>query len=214
MKIKRITKRKEKQPTWDIEVPGSHEYVMANGCVSHNTSQILGNNECFEPYTSNIYTRRTLSGEHIVVNKHLLNDLIALGLWGDEMKEKLIAANGSVQNIPEIPQDIKDLYKTAYELSQKVILDMAADRGAFVCQSQSMNLFMENPTFAKLSSMHFYAWKKGLKTGMYYLRSKAAVDPIKFTLSQKHQNKFQQQEEEVEVKACRLDDPDCLMCGA
>jgi len=155
-----------------------------------STSQILGNNECIEPYTSNLYTRRTLSGEHIIVNKHLLKDLIGLGLWNDEMKEQLMASNGSVQNIEGIPQHIKDLYKTVYEMSQKVIIDMASDRGAFVCQSQSLNLFVENPTFAKLSSMHFYAWRKGLKTGMYYLRSKAAVDPIKFTLSDKYQRKY------------------------
>jgi ribonucleotide reductase alpha subunit len=120
----------------------------------------------------------------------LLKDLIGLGLWNDEMKEQLMASNGSVQNIEGIPQHIKDLYKTVYEMSQKVIIDMAADRGAFVCQSQSLNLFVESPTFAKLSSMHFYAWKKGLKTGMYYLRSKAAVDPIKFTLSEKYQRKY------------------------
>lgn len=155
-----------------------------------STSQILGNNECFEPYTSNIYTRRTLSGEYIVVNKHLLKDLIGLGLWCEELREILIAANGSVQNIEGIPQHIKDLYKTAYEIKQKVIIDQSADRGAFVCQSQSLNLFMENPNFGKLSSMHFYGWKQGLKTGMYYLRSKSATDPIKFTLSAKHQQKF------------------------
>jgi len=155
-----------------------------------STSQILGNNECFEPYSSNFYTRRTLSGQYIVVNKHLLNDLIGLGLWNHEMKEQLMAHNGSIQHINTIPQHIKDLYKTAYELSQKVIIDQSADRGAFICQSQSLNLFVESPTFSKLSSMHFYAWSKGLKTGMYYLRSKAAVDPIKFTLSEQHQQKF------------------------
>lgn len=155
-----------------------------------STSQILGNNECFEPYSSNFYTRRTLSGQYIVVNKHLLNDLIGLGLWNNEMKEQLMAHNGSIQHINTIPQHIKDLYKTAYELSQKVIIDQSADRGAFICQSQSLNLFVESPTFSKLSSMHFYAWNKGLKTGMYYLRSKAAVDPIKFTLSEQHQQKF------------------------
>ena len=190
-----------------------------------STSQILGNNECFEPYTSNMYTRRTLSGEHIIVNKHLLKDLIGLGLWSDEMKQRLMAANGSVQDIPEIPQDLKDLYKTTYEISQKVIIDMAADRGAFICQSQSMNLFVENPNFGKLSSMHFYAWQKGLKTGMYYLRSKAAVDPIKFTLDQKHQRVnakatanvgaiAENMENMADGQACSLDDPDCLMCGA
>ncbi|MCC7506546.1 MAG: ribonucleoside-diphosphate reductase subunit alpha, partial [Saprospiraceae bacterium] len=155
-----------------------------------STSQILGNNECFEPYTSNLYTRRTLAGEHIVVNKHLMRDLVRLGLWDEEMREAIMAANGSVQGIEEIPAEIRAIYKTAYEISQKVILDMAADRGAYICQSQSLNVFMEAPTFAKLSSMHFYAWQKGLKTGMYYLRSKAATDPIKFTLGQKHQQKF------------------------
>src|SRR5690606_27766802 len=127
-----------------------------------STSQILGNNECFEPYTSNLYTRRTLSGEFIVVNKHLLNDLIQRGLWNEDMKQYLMASNGSVQNIQDIPQDIKDLYKTSYELSQKVIIDMSADRGAFICQSQSLNLFVENANYSKLSSMHFYAWQKGL----------------------------------------------------
>lgn len=151
-----------------------------------STSQILGNNECFEPYTSNIYTRRTLSGEFIIVNKHLLKDLIRLGLWNDSMRQRLMGANGSVQGIEEIPDDLKELYKTVWELSQKNIIDMSADRGAFICQSQSMNLFMENPNYGKLSSMHFYAWSKGLKTGMYYLRSKAATDPIKFTVSQEH----------------------------
>jgi ribonucleoside-diphosphate reductase alpha chain len=150
----------------------------------------MGNNECIEPYTSNIYTRRTLSGEYIIVNKHLLRDLIALGKWNDEMKEALMASNGSIQHIEGLPQELKDLYKTVWEISQKTIIDMAADRGAFICQSQSLNLFMENPNFAKLSSMHFYAWQKGLKTGMYYLRSKAASEPIKFTLSEKHQRKY------------------------
>ncbi len=155
-----------------------------------STSQILGNNECFEPYTSNLYTRRTLAGEHIVVNKHLMRDLVRLGMWNEEMREAIMAANGSVQGIEDIPAEVRAVYKTAYEISQKVIIDMSADRGAFICQSQSLNVFMESPTFAKLSSMHFYAWQKGLKTGMYYLRSKAATDPIKFTLSQKHQQKF------------------------
>lgn len=150
-----------------------------------STSQILGNNECFEPYTSNIYTRRVLSGEFIVVNKHLLKDLIRIGLWNEELKNKIIAANGSVQDIEEIPDDIKALYKTAWEIRQKTLIDMAADRGAFICQSHSLNLFLQNPTSAKLTSMHFYGWKLGLKTGMYYLRTKAAVDAIKFTLEAK-----------------------------
>lgn len=197
-----------------------------------STSQILGNNECFEPYTSNIYSRRTLSGEYIVVNKHLLDDLIGMGLWDESMKQMLMASNGSVQDIPGIADDLKSLYKTVWEISQKAIIDMAADRGAFICQSQSMNLFVENPNFGKLSSMHFYAWQKGLKTGMYYLRSKAATDPIKFTVEQSlQQNRVskkatsastvsatvpvqQPQEEQSEGKACSLDDPNCLMCGS
>jgi ribonucleoside-diphosphate reductase alpha subunit len=147
-----------------------------------STSQILGNNECFEPYTTNIYLRRTLAGEFVVVNKHLVKDLQSLGLWSKEMKDLMIKAGGSIQNITDIPQDIKDLYKTVWEISQKVIIDMAADRGVFVDQSQSMNLFVENPTLSKLSSMHMYAWKSGLKTGMYYLRSKAKARPIQFSL--------------------------------
>ncbi|WP_242083012.1 ribonucleoside-diphosphate reductase subunit alpha [Aestuariivivens sediminis] len=147
-----------------------------------STSQILGNNECFEPYTSNIYTRRVLSGEFIVVNKHLLEDLVALGLWDENLKQDIMRANGSVQNIDTIPQDIKELYKTVWELSMKDIIDMSRQRGYFIDQSQSLNLFMEGATMAKLTSMHFYAWKSGLKTGMYYLRTKSAVDAIKFTL--------------------------------
>jgi ribonucleoside-diphosphate reductase alpha chain len=174
----------------DIAKHGLRNSLLVAPMPTASTSQILGNNECIEPYTSNIYTRRTLSGEYIVVNKHLLKDLVALGLWNDEMKEALMASNGSIQHIDGLPQDLKDLYKTVWEISQKTIIDMAADRGAYICQSQSLNLFMENPNFGKLSSMHFYAWQKGLKTGMYYLRSKAAVDPIKFTLSEKHQRKF------------------------
>ena len=147
-----------------------------------STSQILGNNECFEPYTSNIYARRVLSGEFAVVNKHLLKDLIKLNLWNESMKNKLISANGSVQNIPEIPQNVKDLYKTVWEIKQKTILEMAADRGAYICQSQSLNIHIQDVNFGKLTSMHFHAWKLGLKTGMYYLRTKAAADAIKFTI--------------------------------
>ncbi|WP_339653009.1 ribonucleoside-diphosphate reductase subunit alpha [uncultured Maribacter sp.] len=147
-----------------------------------STSQILGNNECFEPYTSNIYTRRVLSGEFIVVNKHLLEDLVGLGMWNENMKQDLMRANGSIQHIETIPKDIRDLYKTVWELSMKDIIDMSRHRGYFIDQSQSLNLFMENANYSKLTSMHFYAWKSGLKTGMYYLRTKAAVDAIKFTL--------------------------------
>jgi ribonucleoside-diphosphate reductase alpha chain len=147
-----------------------------------STSQILGNNEAFEPYTSNIYTRRVLSGEFIIVNKHLLRDLVELGLWNETMKQELMRNNGSVQDL-DIPQDLKDLYKTVWEMSMKDIIDMSRHRGYFVDQSQSLNLFMQNANFAKLTSMHFYAWQSGLKTGMYYLRTKAAVDAIKFTLN-------------------------------
>lgn len=228
-----------KQLKSDIQKYGIRNSLLLAPMPTASTSQILGNNECFEPYTSNIYTRRTLSGEYIVVNRHLFKDLIHLGLWNEDMKERIIAANGSIKDIPEIPQDLKELYKTVWEISQKVVINMAADRGAYICQSQSMNLFVENPNFKKLSSMHFYAWQKGLKTGMYYLRSKAAAAPIKFTLSSKHQRKFVgakkeavtanananypntssftnnfEQTSQEEAKACRLDDPDCLMCGS
>ncbi len=166
----------------DIKKNGVRNSLLVAPMPTASTSQILGNNECFEPYTSNIYTRRVLSGEFIVVNKHLLEDLVALGLWNENMKQELMRANGSIQHIETIPQDIRDLYKTVWELSMKDIIDMSRQRGYFIDQSQSLNLFMENANYAKLTSMHFYAWKSGLKTGMYYLRTKAAVDAIKFTL--------------------------------
>jgi len=156
-----------------------------------STAQILGNNECFEPYTTNIYLRRTLAGEFVVVNKHLVEDLKKAGLWSKEMKDLMVKAGGSIQNIVDIPDAIKKLYKTVWEISQKCIIDMAADRGRFIDQSQSMNLFIESPTMSKLSSMHMYAWKSGLKTGMYYLRSKAKSRPIQFSL-----------------------EPDCVACSA
>ena len=176
---------------WDVLKDEIKKHGMRNSLLlapmpTASTAQILGNNECFEPYTSNIYTRRVLSGEFIVVNKHLLRDLVKLDLWDDDMKNRLIAANGSIQNIDEVPDNIKLIYRTAWEISQRSILDMAADRGAFICQSQSLNIFMENVTNSKLTSMHFHAWKKGLKTGMYYLRTKAAADAIKFTVDKKY----------------------------
>jgi ribonucleoside-diphosphate reductase alpha subunit len=178
-----------------------------------STSQILGNNECFEPYTSNIYNRRVLSGEFAVVNKHLLKDLGALNLWNDNMKQRIIAANGSVQNIDEIPADLKEIYKTVWEIKQKTVIDMSADRGAYICQSQSLNLFVEQPNFGKLSSMHFYTWKKGLKTGMYYLRTKAAADAIKFTVDADVLN--QTKDEQQAAISCSLDNPDaCEACGS
>ncbi|MEP2670591.1 MAG: ribonucleoside-diphosphate reductase subunit alpha [Cyclobacteriaceae bacterium] len=233
---------------WDWE--GLKKEVKKNGVRNSlllapmptaSTSQILGNNECFEPYTSNIYSRRTLSGDFIIANKHLMRDLIDLGLWDDTMRQKLIAANGSVQAIPEIPQHIKDIYKTVWEISQKAIIDMSADRGAYICQSQSLNIHITDPNFGKLTSMHFYAWKKGLKTGMYYLRSTAAADAIKFTIDRKT---TKDQPEEVAAKigataqvaakepvvayaskedldqkrsdmSCSLDNPDeCEACGS
>jgi ribonucleoside-diphosphate reductase alpha chain len=181
-----------------------------------STAQILGNNECFEPYTSNIYTRRVLSGEFIIVNKHLLKDLVKAGLWNKDMRQKIMTANGSVQNIKEVPQNLKALYKTAWEISQKAIIEQSADRGAYICQSQSLNIFMENANFGKLTSMHFYGWEKGLKTGMYYLRTKAATDAIKFTV----EKTIAAEPASVDVKtlqaaiACSLDDPEnCEMCS-
>ena len=172
---------------WDVLKEEVKEHGVRNSLLlapmpTASTAQILGNNECFEPYTSNVYTRRVLSGEFIIVNKHLLKDLVREGLWNQEMRQKIMAANGSIQNIQEVPQLLKDLYKTAWEISQKAIIDQAADRGAYICQSQSLNIFMENANFGKLTSMHFYGWEKGLKTGMYYLRTKAATDAIKFTI--------------------------------
>jgi len=172
---------------WDamrlkVKTHGLRNSLLLAPMPTASTAQILGNNECFEPYTTNIYLRRTLAGEFVVVNKHLVDDLKQLGLWSKAMKDLLIKADGSVQNITNIPDDIKERYKTVWEISQKCIIDMAADRGRFICQSQSMNLFMSSPTFSKLSSMHMYAWKKGLKTGMYYLRSKAKAKPIQFSL--------------------------------
>lgn len=166
----------------DVKKNGVRNSLLVAPMPTASTSQILGNNECFEPYTSNIYTRRTLSGEFIIANKHLMKDLIDLGLWNENMRQKLIATNGSVQAIPEVPQNIKDIYKTVWEISQKAIIDMSADRGAYICQSQSLNIHLKDPNFGKLTSMHFYAWKKGLKTGMYYLRTQAAADAIQFTL--------------------------------
>lgn len=192
-----------------------------------STSQILGNNECFEPYTSNIYSRRVLSGEFVVVNKHLLRDLIELGLWNSDIKDKIISANGSVQEIAEIPDELKEIYKTAWEIKQRNIIDMAADRGAFICQSQSMNVFMSDVNFAKLSSMHFHAWKSGLKTGMYYLRTRAAANAVKFTIQKQAEvalePKTAQEAQVAEISkedalaqmACSLDNPDaCEACGS
>jgi ribonucleoside-diphosphate reductase alpha chain len=215
---------------WDILREEIKKYGVRNSLLlapmpTASTSQILGNNECFEPYTSNIYTRRVLSGEFVVVNKHLLKDLVKLGLWNDNLKNKIINANGSVQEIAEIPQNVKDLYRTVWEIPQRALIDMAADRGAYICQSQSLNLFVPSPNFGKLTSMHFYAWEKGLKTGMYYLRTKAAADAIKFTVDQaaltEMPNDATATVEAVSVEAgmeqitCSLDDPEgCEACGS
>jgi len=190
-----------------------------------STSQILGNNEAFEPYTSNIYTRRVLSGEFIVVNKHLLEDLVKLGLWNETLKQEIMRHNGSVQNIDVIPQDLKDLYKTVWEMSMKDIIDMSRQRGYFIDQSQSLNLFMQDANYSKLTSMHFYAWQSGLKTGMYYLRTKSAVDAIKFTLNNDKKEEVPTlvaATEEINVedykamllKAQAADPEDCEMCGS
>jgi len=181
---------------WDamrerVKTKGLRNSLLMAPMPTASTAQILGNNECFEPYTTNIYLRRTLAGEFVVVNKHLVEDLKRVGLWSKEMKDLMVKAGGSIQNIVDIPEDIKKLYKTVWEISQKCIIDMAADRGRFIDQSQSMNLFVESPTMSKLSSMHMYAWKAGLKTGMYYLRSKAKSRPIQFSL-----------------------EPDCVACSA
>jgi ribonucleoside-diphosphate reductase alpha subunit len=181
---------------WDamrerVKTKGLRNSLLMAPMPTASTAQILGNNECFEPYTTNIYLRRTLAGEFVVVNKHLVDDLKKVGLWSKEMKDLMVKAGGSIQNIVDIPENIKNLYKTVWEISQKCIIDMAADRGRFIDQSQSMNLFIESPTMSKLSSMHMYAWKAGLKTGMYYLRSKAKARPIQFSL-----------------------EPDCVACSA
>jgi ribonucleoside-diphosphate reductase alpha chain len=222
----------------DIKKHGVRNSLLVAPMPTASTSQILGNNEAFEPYTSNIYTRRVLSGEFIVVNKHLLEDLVGLGLWNDELKEAIMRANGSIQDIDGIPQELKELYKTVWELSMKDIIDMSRHRGYFIDQSQSLNLFMENANMAKLTSMHFYAWKSGLKTGMYYLRTKSAVDAIKFTLKKETEKEpvaavmVEGKAEAVKVnpekpltaqelrdllaqsKNAADNDEDCLMCGS
>tara|TARA_R110002072_G_scaffold260722_13_gene419315 strand:- start:1405 stop:3828 length:2424 start_codon:yes stop_codon:yes gene_type:complete len=220
----------------DVKKHGVRNSLLVAPMPTASTSQILGNNEAFEPYTSNIYTRRVLSGEFIVVNKHLLEDLVELGLWNEDLKQEVMRANGSIQDIDEIPQDLKELYKTVWELSMKDIIDMSRHRGYFIDQSQSLNLFMENANMAKLTSMHFYAWKSGLKTGMYYLRTKSAVDAIKFTLNKEVKKEVPNPKEAILEDATSgvnnkplspqelremlaksknaEEDDDCLMCGS
>ncbi|MBA6156698.1 ribonucleoside-diphosphate reductase subunit alpha [Tenacibaculum sp. S7007] len=207
----------------EVKKHGVRNSLLVAPMPTASTSQILGNNEAFEPYTSNIYTRRVLSGEFIVVNKHLLEDLVELNLWDNNMKEDIMRANGSIQHIDTIPQELKDLYKTVWEMSMKDIIDMARHRGYFIDQSQSLNLFMKDPDFAKLTSMHFYAWKSGLKTGMYYLRTKSAVNAKQFTLNV--EKKADTIEEDKPMSAAEFKamvdaskngapDDDCLMCGS
>ena len=204
-----------------VKKHGVRNSLLVAPMPTASTSQILGNNECFEPFTSNMYVRRVLSGEFIVANKYLMHDLIGLGLWDEGMMNKIKAENGSIQNIAEIPANIKELYKTVWEISQKTIIDMSADRGAYICQSQSLNIHLMNANFGKMTSMHFYAWKKGLKTGMYYLRTKAATDAIKFTVT-KEENVQPKAEELAKATdqnqqaiQCSLDDPEgCEMCGS
>ena len=205
------TKLKQK-----VKKHGVRNSLLLAPMPTASTSQILGNNECFEPYTSNLYTRRVLSGEFIVVNKHLLNDLIELDLWNDKMKDKIMEQNGSIQNINEIPDNIKLLYRTVWEVSQKSIIEMAADRGAYICQSQSMNIHMQDANFGKLTSMHFHAWKLGLKTGLYYLRTKAAADAIKFTIvKEEKENSKEKKSENQEAIQCSIENQDdCEMCGS
>jgi ribonucleoside-diphosphate reductase subunit M1 len=206
---------------WDslrasIKQHGVRNSLLVAPMPTASTSQILGNNECFEPYTSNIFTRRVLAGEFQIVNPWLMKDLVELGLWNDDMKNRIIADSGSVQRIPSIPDTLKLLYRTTWEISQKAIIDMAADRGAYIDQSQSLNIHMAEPTFAKLTSMHFYGWKKGLKTGMYYLRSRPAVDAIKFTVNQQQLQETVKNDKTVDAAAlaCSIENPDsCLMCS-
>lgn len=203
----------------EIKKYGVRNSLLVAPMPTASTSQIFGNNECFEPYTSNIYVRRVLSGEFIVVNKHLLKDLVALNLWDSQMKNKIIAAEGSIQDIKEIPQHIKDLYKTVWEIKQRTLIDMAADRGAYTCQSQSLNLFVQSPNNAKLTSMHFYAWKKGLKTGMYYLRTQAANAAVKFTVEKQAEKQLEPMvqhtgvEEEITGPVCTMEEG-CVTCSA
>jgi len=205
----------------NIAKHGVRNSLLVAPMPTASTSQILGNNECFEPYTSNVYVRRTLAGEFVCINNHLLRDLINLGVWTPLLKDKLIAANGSVQNLAEVPKDLKAIYKTVWEISAKTQINMAADRGRYIDQSMSFNIHMTDPNIGKLTSMHFYGWKKGLKTGMYYLRTKAAADAIKFTvdqaaIEQDAQKQIQQaKDKNLKQMTSKLDNQDdCLMCGA
>lgn len=208
---------------WKVLKAEIQEFGLRNSLLlapmpTASTSQILGNNECFEPFTSNLYTRRTLSGEFVVINKHLVRDLLELGLWNDDIKDQIVVGNGSIQHIETIPAEVREIYKTTWEIKQRIVLDMAADRGAFIDQSQSLNLHVIDANFAKLTSIHFHAWKRGLKTGMYYLRTKAASSAIKFTVDA---DKVKQSKEapkpqvsEEEEMMLLDDEDDCIACGS
>lgn len=199
----------------DVKNYGVRNSLLVAPMPTASTSQILGNNECFEPITSNIYVRRVLSGEFAVVNRFLVNDLIQLGLWSDKMRNEIIANNGSVQNVASIPDELKALYKTVWEIKQKAVVDMSQGRGPYIDQGQSLNVFMEDPNFGKLSSMHFYAWKAGLKTGMYYLRTRAAVNAVQFTVKNNEAPIKKNMEEEKAAMVCSLENPEsCEMCGS
>ena len=234
MKVTKIS-RGSLKPTWDISVEEVHEFLLSNGCVSHNTSSIYGNQASTEPQTSNCERRQVLAGEFIVVNKHLVKELVKRKIWSDDVRKQIMRDNGSVQNVDVIPAELKEIYKIAYEVKQKAIIDQACDRAPYIDQTQSMNLFVDNPNFAKLTAMHFYAWGRRdnpdfdktkpesednqrytrlkqhtLKTGMYYLRSKAAADAVKFTATSDKAAKTTQEE-----IACAIDSPDdCASCSA
>jgi ribonucleoside-diphosphate reductase alpha chain len=199
-----------------VKTYGARNSLLLAPMPTASTSQILGNNECFEPFTSNIYIRKTLSGEFPVVNKHLVKDLVKIGLWSESLRDKIIINNGSVQDIPEIPNELKEIYKTAWEMSQKVIIDHAAIRSPFICQSQSMNLFVQDANFAKLSSAHFYGWSKGLKTGSYYIRTKAATTAIKgLGIDTSRMEPVKSESDNYSDLVCSIDNPeDCEACGS
>jgi ribonucleoside-diphosphate reductase alpha chain len=217
------TDKKEPLTTGELDWSGLKERVKKFGVRNSllmapmptaSTSQILGFNECIEPFTSNIYTRRTLAGEFIVINRYLMNDLEKLGLWNEMMKQQIIARNGSVQGIDQIPESIQKLYKTSWEIKQKILIDMAVARGAFICQSQSLNLFVADPNYAKLTSMHFYAWKQGLKTGIYYLRTRAPVMAQKFTIDPELQREAAKSEQMRVLRKNSGEEEECTMCSS
>ena len=216
----------EMKPMWDnlrtdIAKHGIRNSLLVALMPTASTSQLLSWNECIEPFTNNIYTRKTLAGTFVIVNRYLINDLLELNLWNTAMKDRIILADGSIQGISEIPQELKDRYKTVWELKQKAMIDLAADRGPFVCQTQSLNIFMRNPTFKTLNSMHFYGWKKGVKTGMYYLRSQAKTSAQKVSVDLEkvsNENKDSKSQEKVESKKeiviAVKEEPECLMCSS